>query len=84
MTIAGRERFATLRTMVALTHSPVHSDPATQGGVLVFRGTRVPAQSLLDYLQDGFSLPEFLENFPSVTEEDAREFLRLARDEGDS
>ena len=49
------------------------------GGTLVFRGTRVPAQTLLDYLDDHFSLDEFLEMFPSVRREDAVEFLRLAR-----
>lgn len=49
------------------------------GGTLVFRATRVPAQSLLDYLDDGYSLDQFLEMFPSVDREDAVEFLRLAR-----
>ena len=47
------------------------------GGTLVFRPTRVPAQTLLDYLQDGFSVEQFLEYFPSVNREDALEFLRL-------
>ncbi len=65
--------------MLTLDHSPVHSDPKILGGTLVFRGSRVPAQALLDYLDDGFSLAEFIENFPSVSEEDAREFLKLAR-----
>lgn len=46
----------------------------------MFRGTRVPAQSLLDYLDDGYSVDEFLEMFPSVDRRDAQEFLRLARD----
>ena len=50
------------------------------GGTLVFRGTRVPAQTLLDYLNDGYSLNEFLEWFPSVQRADAEEFLKLARD----
>ena len=44
----------------------------------MFTGTRVPAQTLLDYLDDGFSLEEFLEMFPSVDQRDAAEFLRLA------
>jgi len=47
------------------------------GGTLVFRGTRVPAQTLPDYLNDGSSLDEFLEFFPSVQREDASVFLRL-------
>lgn len=65
--------------MLTLDHSPVRSSPEILGGVLVFRGTRVPAQTLLDYLQDGYSVDEFLRFFPSVKREDAIEFLRLAR-----
>jgi uncharacterized protein (DUF433 family) len=65
--------------MVTLSRSPVRSDPAVMGGTLVFRATRVPAQSLLDYLDDGYTLEQFLEMFPSVDREDAVEFLRLAR-----
>jgi uncharacterized protein (DUF433 family) len=57
--------------------SPVTSDPEILGGTLVFRGTRVPAQSLIDYLNDGFTLAEFLDFFPTVQKEDATEFLRL-------
>jgi uncharacterized protein (DUF433 family) len=51
------------------------------GGTLVFQGTRVPAQSLLDYLQDGYDLDGFLREFPSVERKDAEEFLRLASSE---
>lgn len=65
--------------MLKLDHSPVHSNPELMGGTLVFRGTRVPAQTLLDYLDDQFSLDEFLDMFPSVQRDDAVEFLRLAR-----
>jgi uncharacterized protein (DUF433 family) len=64
--------------MITLKHSPVHSDPEIMSGVLVFRGTRVPAQMLLDYLDDGCDVEEFLENFPTVKHEDALEFLRRA------
>jgi len=64
--------------MITLDHSPVHSDPEIMGGTLVFRGTRVPAQTLLDYLQDGYNLDGFLIEFPSVARSDADEFLRLA------
>jgi uncharacterized protein (DUF433 family) len=66
-----------------LDHSPVQSSPDLMGGTLVFRGSRVPAQTLLDYLDDGFSLEEFLEMFPSVNREDASEFLHLARGPSD-
>ncbi len=67
--------------MITLDHSPVCSDPERMGGTLVFRGTRVAAQTLLDYLQDGYNLDQFLEEFPSVQRGDAEEFLQLARAE---
>lgn len=67
--------------MTTTNYSPIHSDPAVLGGTLVFRDTRVPAQTLLDYLDDGYTLNEFVEMFPSVAREFAVEFLRLARDE---
>ncbi|KYC36898.1 hypothetical protein WA1_45400 [Scytonema hofmannii PCC 7110] len=67
--------------MITLVQSPVSSDPEVMGGTLVFKNTRVPAQSLLEYLDDGFSLPEFLENFPSVNRTDAVNFLKLAREQ---
>lgn len=66
--------------MIHLTQSPVVSDPEILGGTLVFRGTRVPAQTLLDYLDDGITLMDFLENFPSVQKTDAIEFIKLARE----
>jgi len=65
--------------MLTLDHSPVSSSPEILGGTVVFRGTRVPVQSLIDYLQDGYSLAQFLEFFPTVDPEDARDFLRLVR-----
>jgi uncharacterized protein (DUF433 family) len=54
------------------------------GGTLVFRGTRVKAQTLLDYLGAGDSLEDFLEDFPTVNREDASLFLKLAREDGHS
>ena len=65
--------------MVTLDYSPVSSTPEVLGGTLVFRGTRVPAQTLLDYLNDGFDVNQFLEFFPSVRRKDAEEFLKLVR-----
>ncbi len=47
------------------------SDPAILGGTPCFRGTRVPVDSLIDYLEAGDSLNEFLDNFPSVRREPA-------------
>ena len=58
----------------------IHSDPQILGGTPVFVGTRVPAQSLFDYLEAGESLAEFLDAFPTVTKEQAIAALELARD----
>ena len=69
--------------MVTLTRSPVRSDPSVMGGTLVFRASRVPAQTLLDNLDDVYSLDEFLEMFPSVARGDSEEFLLLAREKMD-
>jgi len=49
--------------------SVVHSDPGILGGTPVFVGTRVPVQALIDYIEGGYSLNEFLDDFPTVTRE---------------
>jgi len=51
--------------------SVIVSDPEILGGVPVFRGTRVPVDTLIDYLEAGDPLDEFLDNFPSVTRDAA-------------
>lgn len=48
-----------------------HSDPDILGGTPVFIGTRVPIETLLDYLEAGDSIDEFLDHFPSVSREQA-------------
>ena len=48
------------------------------GGTPVFPGTRVPVQTLLDYLEAGDSIDEFLEGFPSVTRQQVVAFLEKA------
>lgn len=58
----------------------VHSDPEILGGTPVFVGTRVPAQTLFDYLEGGETLDEFLHQFPSVKREQALAALEMARD----
>ncbi len=58
----------------------VHSDPDILGGAAVFVGTRVPIQSLFDYLEGGDTLDEFLRQFPSVRREQAVAALGLARE----
>lgn len=54
-------------------------DPEILGGTPVFRGTRVPFQALLDYLEGGQTLAEFLEDFPTVTREQAVAALEAAK-----
>ena len=49
----------------------VHSDPEKLGGTPVFIGTRVPVKSFLDYLEGGHRLDDFLDDFPTVTREQA-------------
>ena len=58
--------------------SVVHSDPDVLGGTPVFVGTRVPMKTLLDYLEAGDSLDEFLDHFPSVSCSQAIAVLKLA------
>ena len=58
----------------------VHMDPAIMGGTPVFVGTRVPFQTLLDYLEAGDPLGEFLDDFPSVSREQAVAALEQAKD----
>jgi len=65
---------------MASTNAPVHSDPAILGGTPVFTGTRVPLQSLFDYLEGGETLDEFLRQFPSVTKAQAIAALEQARE----
>jgi uncharacterized protein (DUF433 family) len=54
-------------------------DPEVLGGTPVFRGTRVPFQALLDYLEGGQTLVEFLDDFPIVTREAAISALEQAK-----
>lgn len=58
----------------------IHSDPETLGGTPVFVGTRVPVKNLIDYLEGGHSLAEFLDDFPTVTKEQAVAALEEAKD----
>jgi uncharacterized protein (DUF433 family) len=56
----------------------VHSDSEILGGAPIFVGTRVPVQTLVDYLEGGYSIDEFLDNFPSVRREQVNAFLEQA------
>jgi uncharacterized protein (DUF433 family) len=67
--------------MISMTQGQdiVRSDPEILSGTPVFVGTRVPAQSLFDYLEGGETLDEFLRQFPSVKREQAIAALDFAR-----
>ncbi len=58
----------------------ISCNPDVMGGTPVFAGSRVPVQTLLDYLEAGDSIDEFLAGFPSVTREQVIEFLEQAKD----
>lgn len=58
----------------------IRCDPAILGGVSVFAGARVPVKALLDYLESGLPLGDFLEDFPSVNREMAIAVLELAKE----
>jgi len=63
-----------------MTNPVVARNPEVMGGTPVFPGTRVPVQTLLDYLEAGDSIDEFLKGFPSVTREQVIAFLEEAKD----
>ena len=56
-------------------------DPERMSGLPCFAGTRVPVQALLDHLEGGSTLDDFLEGFPTVKREQAVAFLELAKDQ---
>lgn len=58
---------------------PYHSDPEILGGTPVFIGIRVPVITLLDYLEAGDPLDDFLDNFPSMKREQAVALLETAK-----
>ncbi len=58
--------------------SIVNQSPEILSGTPVFAGTRVPVRNLLDYLEGGYTLDEFLEDFPAVSKDQAIAFLEQA------
>jgi uncharacterized protein (DUF433 family) len=60
--------------------SLVSRDPEIMSGALCFTGTRVPVKNLFDYLEGASSLEDFLEDFPSITREQAVAVLEAARE----
>ena len=71
-TLVGMTEPAKLqRPPLPTRHDIIHSDPEIMSGVWVFRGTRVPVDTLFHYLSAGDDLDEFLDSFPSVTRDQA-------------
>ena len=62
-----------------MNYGAINIDPETMGGTPVFTGTRVPVQSLFDYIEGGETLDEFLDNFPSVEKDHAFQVLEMAK-----
>ena len=62
-----------------LDQLPITIDPEIVGGAPVFRGTRVPVDALLNNLEAGLTLDEFLDNFPTVTRDQALQVLEFSK-----
>ena len=65
----------------AMKEGSITSSPDVMGGTPVFAGTRVPVQTLLDYLKSGESIDDFLEGFPTVTKDQVIAFLDEAKEQ---
>jgi uncharacterized protein (DUF433 family) len=65
---------------MALPKPLITRSDEVMSGAVVFAGTRVPLQTLLDYLEEGDTLDHFLEDFPTVTREHALAVLELAKE----
>jgi len=72
---------APFRYHEAMKEQIITSSPDVMGGTPVFAGTRVPVQTLLDYLKAGESIDDFLEGFPTVTKEQVIAFLEEAEEQ---
>lgn len=59
--------------------SVISTSPDVMGGTPVFAGTRVPVQTLIEYLEGGESIEDFLEGFPSVSRDQVIQFLEEAK-----
>ena len=69
-----------MKFLMAKEAKIIHSDPGILGGTPVFVGTRVPVQNLIDCLEAGDSLDDFLNSFPTVTRDQAVAALEIARE----
>ena len=83
---SGRVRFFRLAHLKSsfgynTTMSVIQSDPDILDGTPVFRGTRVPVQALIDYIEGGDTLDAFLDDFPTVSRDQVTEFLETAKNQ---
>jgi uncharacterized protein (DUF433 family) len=76
--VASGTLYTNLRDNKSVTQA-ITTDPETMHGVPVFRGTRVPVQTLFDYLEGSETLEDFLEGFPTVSRALALEALEEAK-----
>lgn len=67
-------------TVLGMTQPLITCLPDVMGGTPVFFGTRVPVQALLDYIESGETIDDFLEGFPTVSREQVVAFLEEAKD----
>ena len=64
-----------------MSSNVVHIDADIMGGTPVFRGTRVPIETLFDYIEGGEPLSEFLQDFPTVTQAQVKQLLEEVKQE---
>ncbi len=62
-----------------MNYGPINIDPETMGGTPVFTGTRIPVQTLFDYMEGGDDLNEFLDDYPTISKEAAIQVLNMAK-----
>ena len=62
-----------------MKYGAISIDPETMGGTPVFTGTRVPIQTLFDYMEGGDDLNEFLDDYPTVSKDAAIQVLEMAK-----
>ena len=62
-----------------MKYGAVNIDPEIMGGTPVFNGTRAPIQTLFDYIESGETLEEFLDDFPTVSQDQVVEVLKMAK-----
>jgi len=62
-----------------MQYGPINIDKETMGGTPVFYGTRVPVQTLFDYLEGGDKIEDFIDDYPSVNKRQVIEVLEMAK-----